>query len=294
MVDIIIPQKFRKTQFPLILSDIVSFDGEIIPDEITFDFSKLNFIWPAGVVFLSNVILWLENNNKLVYYKGLDNYNQTISYLDDSLFFEQHCGMKLKPSSSIRNTTCTLKKISRSESHNWLEQHLIPWLSSTTHLSEASFHKIKVCVLEIFNNIEDHADLDIGNLFIQHFPKKDVIIISAADFGAGIPAVVRKKCPSLCDSEAIILATKEGFTTKSTPRNRGAGLDIIIDNITEYNKAEVTIYSRNGMVTFSRGGEGIRHSVREGIGFCPGTTFEISIPVKSIINVSDETEDLEW
>ncbi|WP_176422151.1 hypothetical protein [Bradyrhizobium sp. 2S1] len=76
---------------------------------------------------------------------------------------------------------------------------------------------------ELFNNIQDHTQLDIGTICAQHFPRESLVYISLSDMGLGIPGRVRTLLPQLSDAQAIIKATEAGFTTKTTPGNRGIG-----------------------------------------------------------------------
>jgi hypothetical protein len=75
------------------------------PKTFTFDFAKLNFIRPAGVAFLSNLGFWLNEQGSQVVLSNCDPKRRVIKYLDDSLFFEQHCGKKLFADSQPRKTT---------------------------------------------------------------------------------------------------------------------------------------------------------------------------------------------
>ena len=78
---------------------------------------------------------------------------------------------------------------------------------------------------EIFNNINNHAGKsgDIASAIMQHFPKRSEVDIAISDFGEGIPARVREKEPEISnDGAAILKAVEENFSTRSTPRNRGA------------------------------------------------------------------------
>ena len=104
-------------------------------------------------------------------------------------------------------------------SHSWLQSDLLPWLATRLSINEASLYSVKVCVSELFNNIQDHTRYDIGSIFIQHFPNEDCVIFSVADFGLGIPDKVRSKVPEISDTAAIIKTVEEGFTTKSSPAN---------------------------------------------------------------------------
>jgi anti-sigma regulatory factor (Ser/Thr protein kinase) len=129
----------------------------------------------------------------------------------------------------------------------------VPWLSGRLKISQASLGSLKVCVSELFNNIKDHTQHEIGCIFAQHFPYLEKVEVSLSDFGVGIPYNVRKKLADLSDSEAITHAVKEGFTTKSTQRNKGVGLDYLLQTVVGNYRGQVTIYSGSSIVTFVRG-----------------------------------------
>jgi anti-sigma regulatory factor (Ser/Thr protein kinase) len=211
------------------------------PPELMLDFHRLDFIQPAGVIFLSNLIWWLNEQGTEVHLVNANRDVEALRYLDDSRFFEQHCGAKIWERSQPRRTTLPFQRIAPSHSHDWLEHTLLPWLVINIGLTQASFFDLKTCISELFNNIREHTLLEIGSIFVQHYPKRDRINISLADFGLGIPQKVREVRPKISDTEAVILAVQEGFTTKSIPGNAGLGLDLLLKTVVGTNSGEVTI-----------------------------------------------------
>jgi len=264
-----------------------------LPKVVKIDFSKVTFIRPSNVVFLSNFSQWLHVNGCKVRYVGMNVARDSIKYLDDSLFFEQHLGKKLDSSSQCRKTTLPLQNVARVESHNWLESEFLPWVMNHSGLNKSSLAEVKTCLQELLNNISDHTDYDYGCLFSQWYPKEKQIIVSVADFGIGIPNTVRTIKPNLADCDAIELAAQYGFSAKSTPRNRGAGLDTLIANIVEDFDGKVMIRSNSGLVKFAKRGDSRYISKYDAVGWCIGTTIEMVIPTNQI-PVVEEEESFEW
>ena len=93
--------------------------------------------------------------------------------------------------------------------------------------------------------------LDIGSIFVQHFPRLDRVSISVADFGRGIPNAVRRVAPHLDDLAAIRKAVESGFTSKSTPGNQGAGLDYLLTTVssvpTLFEQFQLVVEGRVGL-----------------------------------------------
>jgi hypothetical protein len=108
---ILLPRQFEGRTLSRVAADVVSHAQNGWPAKIIFDFAKLEFIRPAGIVFLSNLAHWLHAKGSTVEFSNCDIKITAVKYLDDSLFFEQHCGNKLSEKSSPRGTTRPLQKI---------------------------------------------------------------------------------------------------------------------------------------------------------------------------------------
>jgi hypothetical protein len=176
-----IPRSFEGATLSTLAEAIAAGCPEGWPPMLVLDFQRLNFIQPAGVIFLSNLIWWLAEHGTTVKLINANRDVEALRYLDDSQFFEQHCGAKVWERSSPRSTTIPLLRIAPSHSHDWLEHTLLPWLSRNLGLTQASFYDLKTCLSELFNNIKEHTRLEIGSIFVQHYPRQDRINISLAD-----------------------------------------------------------------------------------------------------------------
>ncbi|MEE1611862.1 ATP-binding protein [Microvirga sp. CF3016] len=276
-----LPEHLVGPSLATLASSFVGPDAEI-PPEVSIDFGKLTFIEPVGVTFISNLCHWLAHQGCKVTFLNTDVRSEALIYLDDSQFFEQHTRKKLSPSSAPRSTTRPLQRVLQSSSHAWLTSNLIPWLASRLSVSEDDLYQLRICLSEIFNNIKDHTAHDVGSIFVQHFPNSNTVSIAVADFGVGIPETVRRIRPELSDNAALVQAAQEGFTSRSTHQNRGAGLDYLMRAVVLANGGFVTIYSRRGAVKFSRGASGLQAEPIPGGGFCPGTTIEVHIRTDAI------------
>ena len=160
-----IPRQFTGLTLSRVADSVVQKANNGWPPELIFDFAELNFIKPAGVVFLSNLFHWLKEKGCEPTFDHIDGNSQALRFLDDSLFFEQHCGSKVRATSSPRETTRPLLKIAQKDSHNWLEFNLLPWLAGRLSITPASLFSLKASVSELFNNIQDHTRYDIGSTF---------------------------------------------------------------------------------------------------------------------------------
>lgn len=268
--------------------------GGELPAELIFDFQNLGFIEPAGIVFLSNLIFWLHERGRNVVFKNIDGGSPALRFLDDSQFFTIHLGRQLNPFSQARATTIPYTRVTQAESHGWLDTRFIPWLSGRLDQSPATLAPLRACTSELFNNIADHTQFDIGGIAAQHFPNLNRVGMAVADFGIGIPGSVRKVRPDLRADEAILLACTEGFTTQSSPRNRGAGLHYLL-SVVGANRGTLSIYSGNATVSYASQDDGTMvPSPVVSNGYYPGTLIQIEFRTDLLIPVPDEEEHFEW
>lgn len=269
-------------------------DFETLPTSVVVDFSRLRFCRPPAVVFLSNLTRFLVRNGVAVSWQGIDETKEAIRYLDDSRFFEQHAGRALRSGASPRSTTMPLVEVKQTYGFSWIEYELIPWLSACSGLPSGAFAEFRTCLSELFNNINDHSQLDVGSTFAQWYPQESRLIVAVADFGRGIPSAVRTVETSHDDGAAIVRACDEGFSSRSTPRNRGAGLHFLKQNVIENLGGSLRISSGSGSVRFFKSGNLLRKELYSVAGYCPGTMIEFEIKTDQIDFDGIGEVDFEW
>ena len=197
MAIIYLPPYIRECALSYILSDFLDTYTEQFPSEVQISFQRLLSIRPEGVTLLSNTLHWLHEQGVRCVLTDLHNQRFSIQYLDDSKFFEQHTGACLRENARLRPTTLPLQLVVNADSYAWINLTLVPWLSNRTGYPEGAFYPIAASMSELFANIVDHTQYDIGSVFVQHYPSvgnRGTIQISIADYGAGIaPPVPRPK-----------------------------------------------------------------------------------------------------
>lgn len=257
--------------------------------KVTYNFSSLGFIDSTGITVFSNLIEWLRMHGVEQAFSGTNIQNQSIKFLDDSLFFERYLKRKLSVTSTPRSTTIPLKLIRHVESYGWIENNCVDWLSRRLTLAKKSLVEIKLCLQELFNNIKDHSSVDTGCIFVQHHPNINKIKISLSDFGIGIPANIRKVHPELTDGPAILKALEEGFTTKTTNRNRGVGLHLLAQTVVR-NGGTLSIRSAGGHVFCSAAGFNDYSTGKH----YPGTVLEIELDTNNFDSTLADEEEFVW
>lgn len=139
---------------------------------------------------------------------------------------------------------------------------------------------LSVGIKESINNVYDHAESEIGAyVFCQYYPKINSIKVCVSDIGIGIPTSVRKKIPTLTDSECIDWALKDKNTVGSNPRNAGLGL-ATIKSFTKNTNGELTIFS--GKNKYYLNSQGYERFITNPIIDFKGTLIEVKINVDKL------------
>lgn len=293
-VTIILPARFNAASFYEFIGAVTRGDGGHIANELVLDFARLSFIDGSGLTALCNTLEWLRYRGCQIEFHGYDRGTLSLRYLDDCGFFERYLGRKLNPRSSVRSTTLPFTPVSDADAHGWLDFRFTPWMASTLGVSHGALASVRAGVREVFNNIPDHSTQDIGFVHVQHYPNQRTVRITVSDFGRGIPASLRLKFPDIDDADAILRATEEGVTTKSTSRNMGMGLDVLVSNVAR-NHGRVTIHSLKGvLVCYGRSDGSIARVASLRNGLYPGTLVDICLPTDRFIGDDEEEGEVLW
>ncbi|PNY18712.1 ATP-binding protein [Streptococcus parauberis] len=275
------------------------------PDEdklLKIDMRMVEFVDPAGIVALNNLLRWSENQTDDLQIKFIlslpescpEKNKQAMEYLADCGFFLNFGFQNPFKTPVLRNTMLKLKNIDSRKFEQWSASDLKNWLRRQTGRKN-DFSSVSVAILEIFNNISDHSKQTVGSIYGQFYPKINKVIIAVSDFGIGIPSSIRenfKEKNSLDDNKLIEYALKEGISSRSVPQNRGAGLSNIINTITSNNVGEFTIISNCGKVRVLDGE--IKESIILEQPYL-GTFFEIIIDTSNEhLYDFEEEEEFTW
>ncbi len=265
--------------------------GQPVSNEVEFDFSRIHFIESIGVVILSNLIEWLKKRHVHVTYRVADTHHPAISYLDDIGFFRTYWGEPISRQARLRATTFSFTSLQCGQVHQWIDGNFFPWLSYHLSCRTTSLYRLKASIREIFNNIADHSEEEIGCMHAQWYPANERVRIAISDFGVGIPAEVRKVLPAATDVQAVHWAFQEGNSSKRG-RNMGAGLHYLVESAVEYHKGWLGLYSGTGSMTFNRVTRAGNCSLLT-TGY-PGTLINMALPTQDLPEHENEVAELEW
>jgi len=288
------------------LSLFIHPDGAAKASLYNIDFSHIRRIDPVGVTALINLCYYLveRHNCRLQATGNSSDYvmNPGSRFLEDIGFYKQTMNAKFRDDAACPPTCRARFRLESERYHAWFYSEVTPWMSSIFGVNDdeiSAWQEMYTVLGEIFSNIKDHAgsEAQIASVFLQHYPDDKNIHIAISDFGVGIPNTVRRVKPEIKDdSMAILQAVIDGFTSQSTPRNRGAGFDTLIKNIVHSLKGSVMVVSNFGEAMFwldRTTNSAEVFTSREPISkIYPGTLIYLTMPTTAMPNM--DNEDLSW
>lgn len=247
------------------------------PRTLNVDFTNMAFIAPYHVVSLACLIEEFHLKGVKIRFTKGDNVG--TRYLDNLGFFqywsEGFDRTEYRPD-EIRTSFC-LWKLHPEMFHPYV-------IHATEYFNRHFFNgldlqPLNTSLTELFNNVVDHSKSKVsGYVFTQYYPGKKQIVISLCDFGNGIPKTINKflernRKKPMTNIDALMLGFKKGFSTESTPSNRGLGLDNI-STILKTMKSELLIISNDVYIRQQNDGTFVKHSMSEAF---PGTQVVIHL-----------------
>lgn len=288
---VMLPAYFNLATMRRFIGEAIDAQAEQDVRSMEFDFSKLKFIEPVGVVALSNTIEHFRTKGVKIFFNGHKIRTIANKYLDDAGFFKRYLKRQVFEDSTARSSTVPLVLFKANAYVPYLYQDLMPWIGREVKMSTDTLDTIKTCLEEIFHNIEFHSGVDTGCTFAQFFPKEAIIRIAISDFGVGIPSRVRTKLPDLDDQSCLRKAIEEGFTTKSNVNNRGAGLNNLIRYVTMRNSGTVLIHSGTSNLSATPSVRGGTSITSRGDGWVyPGTLVHVVLRTDTLDRLEDDVE----
>lgn len=241
---------------------IFAFGNSISPDNIK----------PFHLVTLACLIQFLNDLGITPFIsKSNADVFQYIYY--DLGFSEYWRGKKDHVNASLHNRVFNLWRITEGGKDLYAKQ--VEEYLRRTYFANKDLSAVSVGLVEAYYNVFDHASAK-GNAFslIQYEEESNLLYVAVSDFGIGIAKSVSDYDKMVTsDKEAILKALEDNFTVKSTERNKGMGLSIIIAPAKEARiiSHKGLVYKHDGIV------EGFENDL-----FFPGTLIYYEIDLSQM------------
>ena len=217
---------------------------------LTVDFNSVKFLDTDDFVVLACLIeSFYSSKCKVQFIGGTENFNHHLYNIKFKEYWKDGFD-RCKFTLSHNSTTMCLWKISREMIYGY-SQYAKEYFERYT--DNKDLIPLASNMDEVFNNIFDHSQSPItGYIVTQYYPKNNVISFSVCDFGIGIPtsinnSLINKGEQKIEDYQAIMHSLEKGYSIRSTPKNRGFGLNNIL-SLTENSNGLLSIISNNGVL----------------------------------------------
>lgn len=219
-------------------------------DELIVDFNNVRFLDTDKFVILACLIeMFYIKGCRVCFIGGTKQFNNHLNNIRFKEYWQpgfDRCRFTL----SRNQTTLCLWKISMDMKYTY-SKYAKEYFERFTNNKDLL--PLSSNIDEVFNNVFDHSQSPIeGYIVTQYFPKINKISFSVCDFGIGIPksinnALISEGKSKIEDWKAILKSLELGVSAKSTPRNRGFGLNNILE-LTESSNGKLLIISNEGFV----------------------------------------------
>jgi hypothetical protein len=257
---------------------------------LTVDFNNVSFLETHDFVVLACLIeSFYDQGSQVVFEGGTSSLNNHLFNIKFKEYWKDGFNRENFTLSHNQTTLC-LWKVSQQMIYtysNYAKEYFERFTDNKDLIPLASN------IDEVFNNIFDHSNSPVsGYIITQYYPKNNKISFSVCDFGVGIPYsinndLIKKQEKPLDDWKAILKSLERGYSIKSTPRNRGFGLNNILE-LTESSNGRLQILSNTGVVE-KRSGEMYRGG---NVNFnFSGTLVKVEVDLNTFVE-KDDTEEI--
>lgn len=258
-------------------------------------FSKYMFLRPHHITVLGCLIEEYHQNGVRIKFElepcGLSRYLNNIRFFE---YWNSNTFNRNRFTNTLINTALCLWHISEEMYFDYANR--AKHFFQDNHFEGFSLDFLTISLGEIFNNIYDHSMSEIdGYAFTQYYPNEHQIKISVCDFGKGIPVTINEFRESngedlLSSEECLEMALRRGFTTKSTPSNKGLGLDTL-SSITNSLSGRLFILSNDAVA--EQNPNQLPNFFPQTISF-PGTLISMELDTRHLPEREDIIEDDEF
>jgi len=253
-------------------------------NRVIFDFSEHSFIYPYELVSIACLIEEYYLNDVEIIFANTQIENKVVKYLNKLRFFDYwEIGYdRSEYTENLERNSLFLWKTSI-EKLDPLAIYVQSFYENN-YFADSDCTNLNNALTETVNNIYDHAGYNgISYAFAQYYPSEKIFKVSVCDFGIGIPEKVNQFLQNigmlkLNNEIALQKAFEFKFTTKSTPRNRGFGLDNLRNCVTD-GQGELYCYSTNATYSIKQNGI-VDFKIQEN--FFPGTLIDIKIDASNL------------
>lgn len=284
---LIVPSSQQADDWFLFVKKSLEHTGDV--DSLVVDFNEVRFMETDDFVILACLIESFHINNcNVSFIGGTTGFNNHLFNIKFKEYWKEGFD-RAKFTLSHNQTTLCLWKISKDMiySYSMYARKYFERYTDNKDLIPMSSN-----MDEVFNNIFDHSQSKVtGYIITQYYPKNNKISFSVCDFGIGIPTSIEnadlEQKEVYEDWKAILKSLEKGFSIKSTPRNRGFGLNNLLE-LTESSNGILQIISNDGFV-LKKAGE-MYKAGNVDFNF-RGTLIKVEIDLNTF-EEKDETDDI--
>lgn len=244
--------------------------------DVQFDFSNCDFLAPNAVACLGGIARLVDHNGGQAVFNWGSMSPKVLMNLRQNGF----AGKFGDPSGQWDGNSIPYREDGIRDVQGIMEYLTYRWLGKGwVRVPVQVANAIAGQMWEIYGNAFEHSNTQIGVFSCgQYFPQMNELVLTAIDFGQGIPQKIRTflgqddRAQTLSSSSCLQWAFGRGNSTSVGKVARGLGLDLLKEFVAS-NRGKMEVYSNDGYAIIDERGD--RYSDRN-IGF-EGTIVYITL-----------------
>lgn len=256
-------------------------------ERIMFDFSKVRFATPIGLIATVAMMKYCKFNNVAKEYYLREGKSPICSYLERMDFYKHFSIQKPRGQRADKeNSMLEIQAIDGTVPNHIITKRLLGIIEKQVSLSEGMYASIGWTIGETIDNIEHHSQSKI-NGYVCAQTYDDSLEIGIVDCGIGIREALWSNDiykNIISHDEAIKVATGKKVTGKPGQESGHSGIGLFVTkSILQHNQGTLLIISGDSLVQF--GASGVK--VTE-VGYWQGTLVGLQFNLKMPVNLSKD------
>ncbi|HHV16104.1 MAG TPA: sensor histidine kinase [Gelria sp.] len=256
-------------------------------ERIMFDFSKVRFATPIGLIATVAMMKYCKFNNVAKEYYLREGKSPICSYLERMDFYKHFSIQKPRGQRADKeNSMLEIQAIDGTVPNHIITKRLLGIIEKQVSLSEGMYASIGWAIGETIDNIEHHSQSKI-NGYVCAQTYDDSLEIGIVDCGIGIREALWSNDiykNIISHDEAIKVATGKKVTGKPGQESGHSGIGLFVTkSILQHNQGTLLIISGDSLVQF--GASGVK--VTE-VGYWQGTLVGLQFNLKMPVNLSKD------
>lgn len=202
-------------------------------DRVELDLTQLRYLGPDGVCLIAGAIMEARERGVVIDVRVPNEPAPLVAFLAFSGFNRWILGTAPPESGHPDNVTVPIRQFHQSRHQD--PKPIVDLINRFEPVTDDLKLSLEICVAELVQNVEDHAQSPIGALGCARFLRNvRQVRFALVDFGEGVLNTLRRAHPEVASGrQALESIARGGYSARSRRNNLGQGITNLRSIVTE-------------------------------------------------------------